>query len=88
MNGNWITGIKPIDTFLVGPQDDMPFDITNNKGHNVYYMLGTFSFDNYFMLYGDYNLENYMGPPNSLAGTLPWSILPRMSRFREVRFQV
>jgi len=39
MNGNWITGIKPIDTFLVGPQDDMPFDIANNKGHNVYYML-------------------------------------------------
>ena len=24
---------------LVGPQKDMPFDIINNKGHNVYYML-------------------------------------------------
>ncbi len=39
MNGNWITGIKFIDEWLVGPQDDMPYDIIHNKGHNVYYML-------------------------------------------------
>ncbi len=39
MNGNWITGIKAIDEVLVGPQDNMPYDIANNKGHNVYYML-------------------------------------------------
>ncbi|RHJ78715.1 DUF2723 domain-containing protein [Parabacteroides sp. AM08-6] len=39
MNGNWITGIPFIDEVLVGPQEDMPFDIENNKGHNVYYML-------------------------------------------------
>lgn len=39
MNGNWITGIKAIDEVLVGPQDNMPNDIANNKGHNVYYML-------------------------------------------------
>ena len=38
-NGNWITGIPFIDEVLVGPQDDMPNDIANNKGHNVYYML-------------------------------------------------
>lgn len=38
-HGNWITGIKLIDEVLVGPQDDMPGDIINNKGHNVYYML-------------------------------------------------
>ena len=38
-NGNWITGIRPIDEVLVGPQDNMPDDIVNNKGHNVYYML-------------------------------------------------
>ncbi|MDR3339090.1 MAG: DUF2723 domain-containing protein [Candidatus Symbiothrix sp.] len=37
--GNWITGIKFIDSFLVGPQDDMPDDIVKNKGHNKYYML-------------------------------------------------
>lgn len=39
MNGNWITGIPAIDEILIGPQDDMPLDIVNNKGHNVYYML-------------------------------------------------
>ncbi|MDR1723378.1 MAG: DUF2723 domain-containing protein [Tannerella sp.] len=39
LNGNWITGIKFLDEARVGPQDDMPFDIANNKGHNVYYML-------------------------------------------------
>jgi len=39
IHGNAITGIKFIDTILVGPQDDMPYEIINNKGHNVYYML-------------------------------------------------
>jgi Protein of unknown function (DUF2723). len=38
-HGNWITGIKFIDEQLVGPQDDMPAFISENKGHNVYYML-------------------------------------------------
>ncbi len=38
-NGNWITGVKFIDEVLVGPQDDMPSRIADNKGHNVYYML-------------------------------------------------
>lgn len=38
-NGNWITGIPFIDEVLVGPQEDMPLDISENKGHNVYYML-------------------------------------------------
>ena len=39
MHGNWITGIKFIDELRVGPQDNMPFDIANNNGHNVYYMI-------------------------------------------------
>jgi tetratricopeptide (TPR) repeat protein len=38
-NGNWITGIKFIDALRVGPQDDLPDDIINNKGHNTFYML-------------------------------------------------
>jgi tetratricopeptide (TPR) repeat protein len=38
-NGNWITGIKWIDQFRVGPQDDMPDSIAKNKGHNKYYLL-------------------------------------------------
>jgi len=39
LNGNWITGIPVIDEVLVGPQDKMPYDIVNNKGHNTYFML-------------------------------------------------
>ena len=39
LNGNWITGIPFIDELLIGPQDNMPSDIVNNKGHNVYFML-------------------------------------------------
>lgn len=38
-NGNWITGIKFIDSMLVGPQENLPDFIADNKGHNVYYML-------------------------------------------------
>lgn len=38
-NGNWISGIKFIDEQLVGPQDNLPSSIANNKGHNVYYLL-------------------------------------------------
>jgi len=40
--GNWITGIKFIDSLLVGPQDNMPDSIVNNKGHNKFYMLPLF----------------------------------------------
>ncbi|MDR1675620.1 MAG: tetratricopeptide repeat protein [Tannerella sp.] len=39
LNGNYLTGIKPIDAIRVGPQNDMPTDIEGNKAHNVYYML-------------------------------------------------
>jgi len=39
LNGNWITGIPVIDNVLVGPSTDMPYSISHNKGHNVYYML-------------------------------------------------
>ena len=39
MHGNWISGIKFLDELRVGPQDNMPYDISRNKAHNVYYML-------------------------------------------------
>lgn len=39
LNGNAITGIKFIDALWLGPQDNMPYDIANNKGHNTFYML-------------------------------------------------
>jgi len=37
--GNWISGIKFIDQARLGPQDDLPDSITQNKGNNKYYML-------------------------------------------------
>ena len=39
LNGNWITGIKFIDAIWLGPQDDLPDSIVNNKGYNRFYML-------------------------------------------------
>ncbi|MDR2040712.1 MAG: DUF2723 domain-containing protein [Tannerella sp.] len=39
LNGNYLTGIKPIDTFRLGPQEDMPSDVEGNKAHNTFYML-------------------------------------------------
>ncbi|MDR2954918.1 MAG: DUF2723 domain-containing protein [Prevotella sp.] len=40
VNGNWITGIKFIDELMGrGPQDNLPPDIAENKGHNKYYLL-------------------------------------------------
>ena len=38
-HGNWITGIKFIDNFLVGNQEFLPSDLKNNKGHNVFFCL-------------------------------------------------
>jgi hypothetical protein len=38
-NGNWISGIKFLDSLRVGPQDDLPDFIAKNKGHNKFYML-------------------------------------------------
>ena len=37
--GNWITGIKPIDALRLGNQNNLPRSIVNNEGHNVYYAL-------------------------------------------------
>ncbi|MBO5656217.1 MAG: DUF2723 domain-containing protein [Rikenellaceae bacterium] len=38
-DGNWISGIKFIDQLYLGPQDNLPSDIANNRGHNRYYFL-------------------------------------------------
>jgi len=39
-NGNWLSGIGFIDELRgLGPQDNLPPSITENKGYNVYYML-------------------------------------------------
>lgn len=37
--GNWLSGISFIDNARLGPQDNLPANMANNKGRNVYYML-------------------------------------------------
>lgn len=39
IKGNWISGIKFIDEMRLGPQDNLPESITNNKARNVMYFL-------------------------------------------------
>jgi tetratricopeptide (TPR) repeat protein len=40
LNGNWITGIGPVDQLMLGyPQKNLPKEIAENKGRNKYYML-------------------------------------------------
>ncbi|WP_291287316.1 DUF2723 domain-containing protein [Flavobacterium sp.] len=39
IDGNWISGIKALDSLHLGSQDNLPADVTNNKGRNVYYFL-------------------------------------------------
>jgi len=38
-NGNWISGIAPIDAARLGNQDKLPKSMTDNPGHNKYYLL-------------------------------------------------
>ncbi|MEO0059628.1 MAG: hypothetical protein RLZZ312_1275 [Bacteroidota bacterium] len=38
-NGNWISGITPIDELHVGSQQNLPSDVLKNKGRNTYYFL-------------------------------------------------
>lgn len=39
LNGNWITGLDFIDNGLIGPQENLPSSMKNEKSRNVYYML-------------------------------------------------
>ncbi|MFH6998472.1 DUF2723 domain-containing protein [Flavobacterium sp. FlaQc-57] len=39
LDGNWISGIKALDSLHLGPQDNLPSDVLNNKGRNVYFFL-------------------------------------------------
>lgn len=39
MEGNWISGIRPIDEIRLGNQANLPPSILNNKAHNVLYGL-------------------------------------------------
>jgi len=39
MQGNWISGIPFIDQIRLGPQDNLPDKLKNNKARNTYYFL-------------------------------------------------
>ena len=39
LNGNWISGIKFIDEWRLGPQKNLPSELKNNAGKNKYYFL-------------------------------------------------
>ncbi len=39
LNGNWISGIRFIDEARLGPQDNLPDHLANNKARNKYYLL-------------------------------------------------
>jgi len=38
-NGNWLSGISVIDEARLGPQTNLPSDVLENKGRNIYFML-------------------------------------------------
>ncbi|OYU82263.1 MAG: hypothetical protein CFE23_00670 [Flavobacterium sp. BFFFF1] len=39
IDANWMTGIKPFDELRLGSQDNLPSDVLNNKGRNLYFAL-------------------------------------------------
>lgn len=38
-NGNWLSGVTPLDEIRLGSQQNLPSDILNNKGRNAYFFL-------------------------------------------------
>ena len=38
-DGNWLSGIKAIDTLYLGPQDNLPGEVAGNAARNKYYFL-------------------------------------------------
>ncbi|WP_456377133.1 glycosyltransferase family 117 protein [Lutibacter sp.] len=41
-NGNWLSGIPFIDEMRLGPQSNLPSEVKNNKGRNMYFFLPLF----------------------------------------------
>ncbi|WP_298063483.1 DUF2723 domain-containing protein, partial [uncultured Rikenella sp.] len=39
VDGNWMSGIRPLDELYLGPQDGLPSEVAANKGRNHYYFL-------------------------------------------------
>ena len=38
-NGNWLSGIKAIDQLYLGPQDNLPREMAENRARNTYFFL-------------------------------------------------
>ena len=38
-NGNWISGIDAVDEMFVGPQENLPREMSQNRARNTYYFL-------------------------------------------------
>ncbi len=38
-DGQWLSGIGPVDAMYLGPQKDLPEEMAKNKGRNKYYFL-------------------------------------------------
>ncbi|MDG1961439.1 MAG: DUF2723 domain-containing protein [Flavobacteriaceae bacterium] len=39
LNGNWLSGISWFDALRLGPQDNLPSDLAQNKARNTYFFL-------------------------------------------------
>ncbi len=39
INGNWLSGIGPIDALYLGPQKNLPDEVANNKARNTFFFL-------------------------------------------------
>ncbi|MFB0926399.1 MAG: hypothetical protein QMB65_14135, partial [Vicingaceae bacterium] len=39
VDGNWISGIAPLDAMRLGNQSKLPLSMTSNPGHNTYFLL-------------------------------------------------
>ena len=63
-DGNWITGIGPIDSMLYGDQSTMPDSLKNNKAHNklfaLPFILGLIGLFYQFKKRGDDAVTNFL----------------------------
>lgn len=39
LDGNWLSGVTPLDTMHLGSQENLPSDQENNRGRNTYYFI-------------------------------------------------
>ena len=63
-DGNWISGIPPIDNAMYGDQSQMPDSLKNNQAHNVLFglpfILGLLGMFYHYKKRGDDTLSNFL----------------------------